>query len=309
MVEAIEKGGPEKENIIKGLNQGENLSAFKMMFGSQTNVEAAATHKNLAALKSIKETLAENKSKLAGQSGTVLRSSLETAVTGGIENKRESSKKGLDNLAKQQKTRMPSVFAANSSASRDHNYALYRGLKADSVSDASQALIWDKHGIDTPSNAGAEMVGEEFYTKVFKDMNYDQVLAASGNFMAKAKQPNFKATYEDKAIGQAILYKLKDQAWMDDQGEKMEAQETTKSIIVEMRGTLFKGDEKHFDNIIDRAEQRNANTLPKLDLSGLEQAGQFMKRLLPGMPEILPRVLKTTTKPSSINWNNKLALL
>lgn len=126
---------------------------------------------------------------------------------------------------------IPAWEASRAQAMREHNSSYYRSARKTLLSDASQAYIWDKHGIVTPNDGEEELI-ESTSNGTFKDMNFEMTLAAyqgHKKMIAEKRKrleekkkrgedilPEDEITFEDKVVGMALHRKLFHGGWIDD---------------------------------------------------------------------------------------------
>jgi hypothetical protein len=220
LAEAIKGGTKEEQQTAISAIQGNGgmSAAYLSMFGAKKIEDVVVDQRNLEALGEIKKAIEKGRTAgefkdttTAAQAQDIIRGSLQ----GGI---REGSAE-LGGAWEKTAKKAPSVYAARSKAMRDHTYAFYRGKQREMVDNASQAEIWDKMGIETPSGAAQEAVADELYTKNFKNMNYDQLMAAQKahkEYMAGKQRAQQPIDDKDRLIGLAILNKFFEESWVDD---------------------------------------------------------------------------------------------
>lgn len=210
----IEDEGLRGAEIGKIKGGAGDMDMFRAMFGQQKVEDIVNTKRNLEALNSIKKAIDAEKATLS-KSGTTIQDARKVLGSSADTTAADSRRKIQTAWMEKAKTD-PSAYVARSEALRDHKYNFYTGKKQEFKDAATQSEIWDQMGIETPSGAAQESVFNGLHAKNFKDMGYNQIIAALNAHQNHVTAKGGVATEEDKLIGMAIMKQLIDNNWVDD---------------------------------------------------------------------------------------------
>lgn len=289
--------------IEKAISEGKNVTEAKVALGEAGidnqalqslqvlcgNKKFDDIYKDKQSVGVLKQILATEKRALVGKKNGAAAEHIRQTLAQQAGDAFFQAKAKMRDVRRQAIFNAPAMFAAQSRATYDHEYGLYRGRQRDTVDKAAQQMIWDDYGIHAPTFAGQESVIEEIWTKRLKGMNYDMsVKALDGNAKAamrkrmefeKAKPgEKYVPSEEEKMVTQAILYQLFSQSWVDDGGLPVDAVKIRQAIQKVKDSSGLDVNDSSIAAIQTKVERRRPKTaVPKFNPTQITDVADLLK--------------------------------